>query len=304
MVAMRDGRILHGVWRLLQRLPPGAARRVARLIAGTQAVRESGYRKTAYRISPRLAGENPGLGKIPPRWAATVRVRRNGLRLELDLRDNLQAILYYTGRYEPDVLRFLRRELRAGDVVVDVGAHIGVHALAAARILRRSDGRVIAFEPASDSAAKLRATAHRNRLRVEVVRSALGARHGTAGLYGDARYDAADAGVRSQYGDAALVEQVPVRTFDAWAEETGLSRLDVVKIDVEGAEAAVLTGMSRSLRTLRPRAVLVEVKQRERTDTSAEELRELLRAHGYAKAARLGHNELYRPGEPPSSRSA
>jgi FkbM family methyltransferase len=305
MLAMRDGRILQGVWWLLRRLPPGAARRVARLVAGAQSMRESGYWKTAYRISPRLAGENPELGKIQPRWAATVHVRRNGLRLELDLRDNLQAILYYTGRYEPDILRFLRRELRAGDVVADVGAHIGVHALAAARILRRAGGRVIAFEPASDSAAKLRAAARRNRLRVEVVQTALGAHHGTAGLYGDARYDAADAGVRSQYGDAALVERVPVRTFDAWAEEAGLSRLDVVKIDVEGAEAAVLTGMSRSLRSLRPRAVLVEVKQRERTDTSAEELRELLRAHGYAQAARLGHNEVFRLGEPaPASRSS
>ncbi|WP_188190370.1 FkbM family methyltransferase [Nonomuraea sp. SYSU D8015] len=291
----RDGPVLQGVWRLLRRLPPGAARRTTRLIAGAQSLREPGYLKTTYRISPRLANANPRLGKISPQWAATVRVRRNGLRLELDLRDNLQAILYYAGRYEPDVLRFLRRELRGGDVVADVGAHIGVHALAAARLLRPAGGRVIAFEPASDSAAKLRAAARRNGLRVEVVQTALGAHPGTAGLYGDARYDAADAGVRSQYGDAALVEQVPVRVFDDWAAEAGLSRLDVVKIDVEGAEAAVLAGMSRSLRTLRPRAVLVEVKQRERTDTSAEELRGLLTRHGYERTMRLGHNEVFRP---------
>ncbi|MGI5282103.1 FkbM family methyltransferase [Nonomuraea polychroma] len=295
MVAIRDGQVLRGVWRILPRLPPGVARRVVRLIAGVQATRESGYWKTAYRISPRLAAANPHLGKISPEWAETVHVRRNGLRLELDLRDNLQAMLYYAGRYEPDVRRFLRRELRRGDVMVDVGAHIGVHALAAARILRRAGGRVVAFEPASDSAAKLRAAARRNGLPVEVVQTALGAYHGTVSLYGDTRYDAADAGVRSQYGDAALVEQVPVRPFDAWAEEAGLSRLDVVKIDVEGAEAAVLAGMSRSLRTLRPRAVLMEVKQRERTDVSEEGLRDLLGAHGYMRIARLGHNELFRP---------
>jgi hypothetical protein len=55
-------------------------------------------------------------------------VRRLGLRLELDLRDNLERTLYATGTYEPALLRFLHDELRPGDVVLDVGAHIGVHA--------------------------------------------------------------------------------------------------------------------------------------------------------------------------------
>jgi hypothetical protein len=113
-------------------------------------------------------------------------VRRLGLRLELDLRDNLQRALYATGTYEPALVRFLRDELRRGDVMVDVDAHIGVHALtAAARLRRLGGGAVVAFEPAHDSASKLRAAAARNRLQLTVVEVALGAEPGTADLRAD-----------------------------------------------------------------------------------------------------------------------
>jgi FkbM family methyltransferase len=155
---------------------------------------------------------------------------------------------------------------------------------------------VVAFEPASDTADKLCAAARRNGLLVEVVRTALGEHRGPVRIYADSRYDPADAGVRSQYGDGVLVETVPARSFDDWAEATGLRRLDVVKIDVEGAEAAVLAGMAGSLRTLRPRAVLVEVKQRERTEADAGDLRALLSSSGYiCTGTSLDHNELFRP---------
>ena len=67
----------------------------------------------------------PGLWKVPARWlTGPVRVRRLGLRLELDLRDNLARTVYFTGTYEPQLVRFLSR-LRPGEVFADVGAHIG-----------------------------------------------------------------------------------------------------------------------------------------------------------------------------------
>jgi hypothetical protein len=196
-----------GLVRAIERaLGPAAARHAARCMCAREDVH-----RVALRVSPRLAGANPRLTKIPPAWATTVDVRRQGLRFTLDLRDNLQAVLYYAGQYEPAVRRFLQTELRQGDVMLDVGANIGVHALTAARRLRElGGGRVIAFEPATDSVAKLEAAAERNQVQVEVVPTALGERPEYAGLRADSRYDVADAGVRSLYGDGEVVQEVPV----------------------------------------------------------------------------------------------
>ncbi len=184
-----------------------AARSVAALFL-TQAARRSdaSWWKTAHRVSPRLRDANPRLFKIPPQWVnhePRVRVRRMGLDLELDLRDNLEALVFFTGMYEPALSRFLLHELGPGDVFVDVGAHIGVHALRSARHLQdRGGGDVIAFEPAADSAEKIRSAARDNRLDVDVVELALSNGAGRAVLYADHRYANEDAGVRSMHGRA------------------------------------------------------------------------------------------------------
>ncbi len=157
-----------------------AARRLARVVGSAEGLTEAGVTRVVNRISPRVADRNPRLVKIRPEWAATdIAVRRQGLRWRLDLRDNLQAVLYYAGRYEPAVTRFLRAELKPDDVVLDIGANIGLHSLGAAKQLRDlGGGQVIAFEPAEDTLDKLRAAAELNGLAdyITLVPAALGER--------------------------------------------------------------------------------------------------------------------------------
>ncbi|MEV0284209.1 FkbM family methyltransferase [Kribbella sp. NPDC050820] len=286
------------LWRsahvLARALSPHAARRTARLAGAIEGRTDAGVHRVALRISPRLTDANPWLVKVSPDWATpTVSVRRQGLQLELDLRDNLQAVLYYAGRYEPTVRRFLLRELRQGDVMLDVGANIGLHALTAAKRLKRiGGGRVIAFEPATDCLAKLRAGAERNSLQVEIVSAALGERASYAALRADSRYDEADAGVRSLYGDGTVVQEVPVVTLDDWSRDHGLDRLDIVKMDIEGAELAALSGATQTLTRLRPRALLVEDKRPE----TRTRLHAVLARLGYRPTGEvLDHNALFRP---------
>jgi len=291
---VRDGAARRVAWGLAHQvervLGVGAARRAARAVGTLEGLTDAGVHRIALRISPRLADANPGLVKIPPRWAAVVQARRQGVWLELDLRDNLQAVLYYAGRYEPALRRFLRAELRRGDVVLDVGANIGVHALTAAKRLQGlGGGRVIAFEPAADSVAKLGAAAARNGVRLEVVPMALGERRELAALRTDRRYDEADAGVRSLYGTGDVVQEVPVVRLDDWARE--LERLDVVKLDIEGAEIAALSGATRTFKRLQPRVVVVEDKRPE----SRARLHAVLDELGYLPTGEvLDHNAVFR----------
>lgn len=300
-----DPPVVRLAWRSLflgERLVgPVAARLTAALALRATARSSHSYAKTVRRISPRLRADNPGLVKIPDRWSRnpTVQVRRGGLALELDLRDNLQAVLFYAGVYEPRFSAHLLGHLRPGDVVADVGAHIGVHSLAVARRLHRlGGGTVLAFEPAADSAASLRNAAVRNGLDVEVLEVACSDGPGQMPLFADERYSVFDAGVRSLHGSGRQVGRVTALRFDDWAAGRPLPRLDVVKLDVEGHEAAALSGMRNTLALLRPRALYVEIKENAmgRAVTSDERLRDLLTDLGYRTTGRtFDHNELFAP---------
>ena len=267
---------------------------------------ELSYWKTASRLSPRLRKANPALAKVPPRWALVapvVRARRLGLDLELDLRDNLQALVFYCATYEPSFSRHLHAKIRSGDVYADVGAHVGIHALQVARRLAGlGGGHVLAFEPAADSAEKLRAAALRNRLDVQVLQLALSDRAGDLALFADERYDSHDAGVRSAHASGPCVAIAAAMTFDDWADREQLDRLDVVKIDVEGHEAAVLKGMRRSIAKFVPRAMYVEIKANStgRAPVPDEALRALAADLGYQSTGEsYDHNELFCPAQAP-----
>jgi FkbM family methyltransferase len=308
-VSAAERRLERLAWRTLvaagQLAGPRAARGVAATALRVRARTAAGWLDGVHRVAARPAPGAPPLTRLPEAWWTTspqVRVRRLGLRLDLDLRDNLQRTLYATGTYEPALRRFLHQELRPGDVLADVGAHIGVHALtAAARLRQLGGGTVIAFEPANDSAARLRAAAARNHLAVTVVETALGAAPGTAELHANPSYDPADTGVRSLHGHGPLVQSVPVTSFDAWAAASGVDHLDLIKLDVEGSELAAIKGMTGALRRLRPRALVVELKQPmlDQAAVDAQEVRDLLSDLGYTPTGQVFPvaNELWRPKE-------
>lgn len=238
-------------------------------------------------------------------------VSYDGIRFEVMLGDNLQRHLFFCGSYEPELHELLKRALRGGGVLVDVGANIGVHGLPVARMLRDgAGGRVFAFEPAPDTAERLRRAAARNGVssQLEVVQVALGDRPRTAHLRSSQELGVHDVGVRSLYGTGEESIPVDVTTFDAWAESAKLSQWDVLKMDVEGAETEVLRGMVGTLKALRPRLLVVEVVDAflVRAGSSRSELVDLLASAGYAEVpateqvhgisvASLAPNTLFRP---------
>jgi hypothetical protein len=145
---LADAGLRRAGWRLAvasdRLLGIAAARRVATVAMRFEARDADGWVRGVHRVAaPRVRTRTPDLVHAPERWwsgAPLVAARRLGFDLGLDLRDNLQRVLFFTGRYEPAVSAFLRRELRRGDTMLDVGAHIGVHSLVAARRLLHAHG--------------------------------------------------------------------------------------------------------------------------------------------------------------------
>lgn len=250
---------------------------------------------------------------IPSSWlpASRTAARRNGVVYMLDLQDNTERTLFYTGFYDRALYTFLLAEIRRGDTYVDVGAHIGLYALPIARRLQQvGDGTVVAFEPASDSSETLRRLAAINHLHnVRVVSTALGSTVARRPLKASVHHGTADAATRSLYGVGIPAEVVGVRPFDDWVERRPIARVDVVKIDVEGGEYQVLQGLRRSIDRFKPRCIVVEVRASllARAGVSPRQLEALVTELGYCPdgpgigdvvAGRHGHlgaNVVLRP---------
>lgn len=149
--------------------------------------------------------------------------------------------------YEPAVWAALLDTVRPGDTFVDVGANVGLYAVAGARRVR--PGRVIAFEPDATNAELLRRTVTLNQVGdvVEVRQIALGRERGELPFR--------SAQQQSRF-DADGSETVPMSTLD---DEIG-GCVDVLKIDVEGFEGEVIDGAANILSdaTRRPRAIFLE----------------------------------------------
>ncbi len=150
--------------------------------------------------------------------------------------------------------RLLSQFVRPGDLVFDIGAHVGDFIAS----LRRLDARVVAVEPQPALARVLRIL-HGRDPQVMLEQAAVGAAISDTEMYlnltnptvssiSSAFIDAArdGQGWQGQRWDAKL--QVPVTTLDALIE--GYGEPTFCKIDVEGYEVSVLQGLSRALASL------------------------------------------------------
>ena len=150
------------------------------------------------------------------------------------------------GSWEPHIAAVLRELLRPGDTMLDIGANIGVMSLQAAALVGAT-GRVIAVEPDGRNHATLLASAAENGFdHLIALRLAFSDRCGLVSMSGNSNGSVIPAGqgadlVQAVTGDMILAD---------------LTRLDLVKIDIEGHEPEALAGMMRSIERLRPTFLL------------------------------------------------
>jgi FkbM family methyltransferase len=172
-----------------------------------------------------------------------------------------QAWSVLTGTHEPMVHEALRRTLGPGGVFIDVGSNVGYTALLAAGIVGPS-GRVVALDAQRECAEATQVNARLNGLaQVEALHSAAGAASGEAEVI--VTQDPLWTRLAS-VGEHPLEvrrDRVAVTSVDDLATRLGLPVVDVVKIDVEGAELDVISGMARVLAEQRP-FVIAEMHDR------------------------------------------
>lgn len=143
------------------------------------------------------------------------------------------------GTYEPEQTGLFQDLIRPGDVVLDVGAHVGYYTMLAA-VLTGHAGRVFAFEPSPDNYAFLQSHVAKNRRAdITTVNAAVGDHAG------EVRFQRGTGSGTGHVADDGMLA-VSMVTLDGFARERGI-RCDAIKIDVEGAEMAVLRGAEELL---------------------------------------------------------
>ncbi len=198
-------------------------------------------------------------------------IASGGLRFEI--RPRSEDLHYTLPDHKPAVRRHFAP--RAGETVVEVGAHVGFYAIRAGAC----GARVLAIEPNPATARQLRTNARLNGLHdFEVLNVALADREGTGTLYVPRLRDGRASLIRGAAADGAdpgLAEvAVTVETLDRVVLPRGETTVDWLLIDTEGAEVAVLTGGPRTLE--RTTHLLLEV-----SEGTSEACRRLLDARGF-----------------------
>lgn len=175
-----------------------------------------------------------------------------GARLALDRADASVSIQIAAGEYEPHVVAMLRAHLTPGATFVDVGANVGYHTVIAAGVVGPT-GRVIAVEANPENARLLKRSVTLNGFEhVDVLPIALAASWGSLefGSHIGSNGGFVDSGADHRAeGRATIVPTMPLDALE-------LGALDVIKIDVEGAEALVLDGALTTIQRCRPTMIV------------------------------------------------
>ena len=231
---------------------------------------ESSYRKIAVLLTPvvraaaRMSPSRRAARAILDRiffpylgWREfeTIATTGDGLRMHVRFPDMIQTYIYLFGCWEPAATQWLKSRLRPGDVFVDIGANVGYFSLLAAKLVGPS-GKVIAIEASPTTAGELEKNVRLNGLgdQIAVICAAVSDCEKSVDMF---RAPPSNLGASTIVSAVAQRKghsfEATVRAFPlpALIDIKQLRRARLIKVDVEGAEAAVFDGVRQCLPELK-----------------------------------------------------
>lgn len=223
------------------------------------------------------------LGRLPIVGVVTVRLPGTSARIRLDSdgTDPISNLVFWNGveGWEPETVKILAVVAPQCSTFLDIGAHVGYHSLLVAAVSPSTS--VHAFEPVSSIFHRLSSNVQLNGLRNVVVHErGLSNAPGRVKMHIPTQQGVLplQASLLPYPGYDGIDEQdVEVTTVDSVVEQHRIPRVDLMKIDVEGAEYLVIAGAESTLRRDRP-LVVCEVLP---DQAGVVQVEETLQRHGY-----------------------
>ncbi len=213
------------------------------------------------------------------------------MALHLTLRQRLTYTVHMfkalTKRHHKPIRPLLRRYIATDAVVFDVGANTGSFTHLFSKMAPA--GHIYAFEPGSYALSILRRViAQRCQSNVTLLEHGLSDKNENLELHlpvkksGSLGHGIGHIGTDSNDPRATVSETIPLRRMDDIAETLALTRLDFIKIDVEGWEMHVLRGGEKTIARFKPIIMLEMVEHfLRRAGSNCDELLGFLHQHGY-----------------------
>lgn len=187
------------------------------------------------------------------------------ITMKLSLSEHMQRRIFWMGYYNENIANLLNTLLKPGMTMLDIGANIGEIALLAAKRVGKQ-GKIFAFEPVDAIARQLEWHVEVNDFsQISVESCALGDTvDDDRAIYASCGQEVNDSnnGLGSLYGreGETPLQRIHMTTLDAWLQaHPAIAGIDLIKIDIEGAELACLHGAKECLQRFRPK-IIVEIQ--------------------------------------------
>lgn len=191
-------------------------------------------------------------------------ISKKYLQNEFDLKINLFSQnlidhkILFTGQYEEDTNRILKKYIKSGSVVIEAGANTGTETLLISRLVGHK-GHVFAFEPIPHIYAILKSNCNLNKLEnATLVKKAVGEMNSELKFYmADESFTNQGMGTKfkghGHVENEILVTQVSIDNF---AKENNIPKVDFIKMDIQGAEYDALVGAKNTIDAFSPKIFL------------------------------------------------
>jgi len=201
------------------------------------------------------------------------------LKMTVDVAEYVGAKLFFNGEFERHVTDYFINNLKPGDTLFDIGTHIGLMSLVAARAVGPT-GNVHSFEPGEKQRRLLLKNIDHNRFAQIKVNPIALSDHAGEGIFQSGPTENLGQSKVTDSGEGVRVQLLPL---DQYVAQNNIQRIDAIKIDVEGAELRVFKGAAESIKRFKPRFIVYECVDEIAKDfgTSVAEINDYVVSLGY-----------------------
>ncbi len=177
----------------------------------------------------------------------------DGHKLIIDKNDGLNLLI--NGIHEPAVTKLVKNEVKNGDVVLDIGSHIGYYTIMFSKLVGNK-GKVYAFEPNPNNFAILKKNVELNNCKnVVLVQKAVSNKTGKVNLYFDEEFEISSRTYNPHNKRYKHIEVDSIKLDDYFNN----TKIDFIKMDIEGSECNAVEGMTNLLNKNKELKIVTEL---------------------------------------------
>ncbi len=206
-------------------------------------------------------------------------------KMKVELDEWIQQHIFFFGVYDESGISFIKKQLKPDHIFLDVGANIGTYSLSASACLQKSEGGMVySFEPVRHIFGIFKNNIELNNIEnIVPSRLAVFEENTTLELYVSSLENLGMSSMFHHDTESGEVERVEAIKMDDFLSKNQIGRVDLVKIDIEGAELFALRGMQATLQKFRP-TLLMEISESVLGENSASstEIFNMMDEYGYS----------------------